>query len=115
MRRSPAAITSITTPTVTTSTLNGIAMSVNDVIQVVDTTNANAVVGTYVVVAGDLTGGVETAAVVQPVVEDRDVGPSARHEVECRLDRRRQPEQGQIGLVGQQGGQSLSDDGMVLE
>ena len=50
-------ITNVTTPTVTTSSLNGIAMSAGEVIQVVDTSNSNAVAGTYVVQAADLSGG----------------------------------------------------------
>src|SRR5207248_909757 len=50
-------ITDINTPTVTVSTLNGTAMSVGDIIKIIDTSNANAVVGSYTVVSGDLTGG----------------------------------------------------------
>ena len=50
-------ITYINTPIVTVSTLNGIAMSVGDIIKIIDTSNGNAVVGSYTVVSGDLTGG----------------------------------------------------------
>ncbi len=50
-------ITNVTTPTVQVSTMNGVAMSVGDVIQIIDTSNGNAVVGSYTVVAGDLTAG----------------------------------------------------------
>ena len=41
----------------TVSTLNGTAMSVGDIIKIIDTSNGNAVVGSYTVVSGDLTGG----------------------------------------------------------
>ena len=50
-------ITDVNTPTVTVSTLNGTAMSVGDIIKIIDTSNGNAVVGSYTVVSGDLTGG----------------------------------------------------------
>ena len=49
--------TNDTTPDITVSTLNGVTMSVGDVIQIIDTSNSNAVVGSYTVVSGDLTTG----------------------------------------------------------
>jgi hypothetical protein len=55
-------ITSDRTPTITISTLNGIAMEVGDTIQIIDTTNSNAVVGSYTVLAGDLTNGLWNGA-----------------------------------------------------
>ena len=50
-------LTNDTTPTITVSSLNGLAMSVNDVIQIIDTNHSNAVVGSYTVQASDLTAG----------------------------------------------------------
>ena len=50
-------ITNVTTPTIQVSTMNGVAMSAGDIIQIIDTSNGNAVVGSYTVVAGDLSGG----------------------------------------------------------
>ena len=49
--------TSATTPVITVSTLNGVAMAAGDILQVVDTSNSNAVVGSYSVQSGDLTSG----------------------------------------------------------
>ncbi|WP_441229190.1 T1SS-143 repeat domain-containing protein [Tardiphaga sp. 215_C5_N2_1] len=49
-------ITKITTPTITVGHLNGIPMSVGDVIQIIDTNHGNAVVGSYTVQASDLNG-----------------------------------------------------------
>ena len=49
--------TNDTTPDITVSTLNGVTMSVGDVIQIIDTSNSNAVVGSYTVVSSDLTTG----------------------------------------------------------
>ncbi|NEX76513.1 type I secretion C-terminal target domain-containing protein, partial [Aeromonas rivipollensis] len=50
-------LTNDTTPTIRLSSMNGVVMSVGDVIQIIDTSSGNAVVGSYTVVAGDLGGG----------------------------------------------------------
>lgn len=50
-------LTSNTTPEITVSTLNGVLMAAGDIIKIVDTSNANAVVGSYTVLTGDLTTG----------------------------------------------------------
>ncbi|WP_369722030.1 Ig-like domain-containing protein [Bradyrhizobium sp. LLZ17] len=50
-------ITNVNTPSVTVSSLAGTAMAVGDIIKIIDTSNGNAVVGSYTVVSGDLTGG----------------------------------------------------------
>jgi VCBS repeat-containing protein len=50
-------ITSDATPTLSTSSLNGIAMTAGDVIEIIDTSNGNATVGSYTVQAADLTNG----------------------------------------------------------
>jgi large repetitive protein len=55
-------LTNVTTPTVQVSSLHNVAMSVGDVIEVIDTSNGNAVVGSHTVVAGDLSGGVWSGA-----------------------------------------------------
>ncbi len=51
-------LTNVSTPEIQVSSLNGVAMSVGDVIQVIDTSNGDAVVGGYTVTGGDLTGSV---------------------------------------------------------
>jgi Ca2+-binding RTX toxin-like protein len=51
-------LTNIAAPTIRVSTLNGVAMAAGDVIKIIDTSNNNAVVGSYTVLAGDLTAGV---------------------------------------------------------
>ncbi|NBU29387.1 MAG: hypothetical protein EBS42_14600, partial [Caulobacteraceae bacterium] len=50
-------LTNVATPVITVSTLNGLTMSVGEAIQIIDTSNSNAVVGSYTVVSGDLTSG----------------------------------------------------------
>ena len=50
-------LTNVTTPVITVSTLNLVTMTAGDVIQIIDTSNGNAVVGSYTVVAGNLTLG----------------------------------------------------------
>jgi hypothetical protein len=51
-------ITHLATPTITVSSLNGVVMAAGDILQLVDASNANAVMGSYTVLAGDLTAGV---------------------------------------------------------
>ena len=51
-------LTNVQTPVVTVSSLNGKSFVAGDKIEIIDTSNANAVVGSYTVLAGDLTGGV---------------------------------------------------------
>ncbi|MDP1784147.1 MAG: DUF4214 domain-containing protein, partial [Sulfuricurvum sp.] len=50
-------ITSDATPAIRVSTLNGVLMTAGDIIRIVDTSNANAVVGSYTVLSGDVTAG----------------------------------------------------------
>lgn len=50
-------LTNDNTPTIEVSTLNGVAMAAGDVIKILDTNHGNAVVGSYTVLAGDLTAG----------------------------------------------------------
>jgi hypothetical protein len=45
-------------PVITVSSLSGKAFTAGDLIEIVDTSNANAVVGSYTIQAGDLSGGV---------------------------------------------------------
>jgi len=51
-------LTNVQLPTVTVSTLNGKAFQAGDVIQILDASNANAIVGSYSVLSTDLTGGI---------------------------------------------------------
>jgi hypothetical protein len=50
-------ITNVTNPVITISSLSGIQMDAGDLIQIIDTSSSNAVVGSYTILNSDLTSG----------------------------------------------------------
>ncbi|MFO1027679.1 MAG: Hint domain-containing protein [Acetobacteraceae bacterium] len=51
-------ITNVTTPTITVSSLNGVTLAAGEIIQIVDTSNGSAIVGSYTIAANDVNSGV---------------------------------------------------------